>query len=120
MERRRIGELEVSVVGLGCNNFGMKLSAEETAAVVDAAIGAGVNYFDTAESYGRGKSEEFLGAALGARREEAIVATKWSMRDDLRGMSTADAVRSALEGSLKRLGTDYVDHYQLHRPDPET
>ncbi len=122
MERRRIGVLEVSVVGLGCNNFGMRISAEETAAVVGAAIDAGINYFDTAESYGEGRSEEYLGAALGGRRDQVVIATKWGSRpvDGGARPGTPGAVRAALEASLRRLGTDHVDHYQLHRPDPET
>ena len=122
MERRRIGELEVSVVGLGCNNFGMRIGADESKEVVDAAIAAGINYFDTAELYGGGKSEEFLGAALAGRRDSVLIATKWGARraDPAIAPGTRGAVRSALERSLKRLGTDYIDHYQLHRPDPET
>ena len=76
MERRRIGELEVSVVGLGCNNFGMRISADQTTDVVGAAIEAGIDYFDTAESYGGGRSEEFLGAALAGRRDTVSIATK--------------------------------------------
>jgi aryl-alcohol dehydrogenase-like predicted oxidoreductase len=77
MQTRKIGALDVSVVGLGCNNFGMMIDAAQTSAVVDAAIDAGVNYFDTAESYGRGQSEEFLGAALAGRRADVLIATKW-------------------------------------------
>lgn len=123
MQTRRIGTLEVSVVGLGCNNFGMMVDAERTRAVVDAAIDAGVNYFDTAESYGLGQSEEFLGAALGGRRADVLVATKWGHTIGLaageRGGDPA-RIRSSLEASLRRLGTDWVDHYQLHRPDPDT
>ncbi|MGB0113442.1 MAG: aldo/keto reductase [Ilumatobacteraceae bacterium] len=123
MQYRQIGELEVSVVGLGCNNFGMRLDAAGTAAVVDAALDAGITYFDTAESYGNGVSEEYLGAALGARRSDAVIATKWghtrSMGAGERGGDPAQ-IRSRVEASLGRLGTDYVDHYQLHRPDPET
>jgi aryl-alcohol dehydrogenase-like predicted oxidoreductase len=123
METRRIGALDVSVVGLGCNNFGMMIDADQTRAVVDAAIDAGINYFDTAESYGRGQSEEFLGAALAGRRSDVLVATKWGHTSSLavgeRGGDRA-RIRSSLEASLRRLGTDYVDHYQLHRPDPDT
>ena len=122
MERRRIGELDVSVVGLGCNNFGMRITADQTTDVVDAAIEAGIDYFDTAESYGGGRSEEFLGAAVAGRRHTVSIATKWGATpsDDVKGPGTPEAMRAALEGSLKRLGTDYVDHYQLHRPDPKT
>jgi aryl-alcohol dehydrogenase-like predicted oxidoreductase len=122
MDTRRIGSLEVSVVGLGCNNFGMRIDADQTRAVVDAAIEAGINYFDTAEAYGGGQSEEFLGAAVAGRRESVHIATKWGMRpaDDGPANGTREAVRTALEGSLARLGTDYIDHYQLHNPDPTT
>ncbi len=122
MEKRQVGGLEVSVVGLGCNNFGMRIDAEQTKRVVDAAIGAGIDYFDTAEAYGDGRSEEYLGAALMGRRDTVCVATKWGMRPAESGPAngTRAAVRAALEGSLRRLGTNYIDHYQLHRPDPRT
>ena len=123
MEYRSLGQLQVSVVGLGCNNFGMRLDADQTKTVVDAAIDAGINYFDTAESYGKGMSEEYLGRALGSRRSEVLVATKWGHTISLEaGERGGDPVqiRRRLEASLTRLGTDYVDHYQLHRPDPDT
>jgi aryl-alcohol dehydrogenase-like predicted oxidoreductase len=123
MDTRTIGSLEVSVVGLGCNNFGMRIDAEQTKAVVDAAIDAGIDYFDTAEAYGGGKSEEFLGAALAGRRDQVHIATKWGMRpaeDGAPANGTREAVRTAIDGSLQRLGTDYVDHYQFHNPDPDT
>ncbi len=123
MEHRSLGRLEVSVVGLGCNNFGMRLDADRTKDVVDAAIGSGINYFDTAESYGNGMSEEYLGRALGSRRADVIIATKWghtmSLADGEHGGDPVH-IRRRLEASLTRLGTDYVDHYQLHRPDPAT
>jgi aryl-alcohol dehydrogenase-like predicted oxidoreductase len=123
MELRSLGQLEVSVVGLGCNNFGMRIDAEQTGRVVAAAIDAGINYFDTAESYGNGMSEEYLGRALGARRDEVLIATKWghtqSLQEGERGGDPAQ-IRRRLDDSLRRLGTDRVDHYQLHRPDPET
>jgi aryl-alcohol dehydrogenase-like predicted oxidoreductase len=123
MEHRSIGRLRVSVVGLGCNNFGMRIDADATRRVVDAAIDAGINYFDTAESYGRGQSEEFLGKALGRRRDDVLIATKWghtsSLGEGQRGGAPAH-IRRSLDASLQRLGTDHVDHYQLHRPDPET
>lgn len=123
MDTRRIGDLDVSAVGLGCNNFGMRIDADATQRVVDAAIDAGITYFDTAESYGDGRSEEFLGRALGRRRDDVVVATKWghtmSLRDGERG-GDPERIRASLEDSLSRLGTDRVDHYQLHRPDPDT
>lgn len=122
MQTRMLGALEVSVVGLGCNNFGMRIDADQTRRVVDAAIEAGITYFDTAEAYGGGQSEEFLGAALAGRRDEVLIATKWGMTppEDGPPNGSAAAIRTALEGSLRRLGTDRVDHYQLHRPDPDT
>ena len=110
------------MVGLGCNNFGMRIDAERSRDVVAAALAAGVNYFDTAEAYGDGRSEEFLGAALADRRDTVVIATKWGLRASPDGppTGTREAMAKALEGSLRRLGTDYVDHYQLHRPDPGT
>lgn len=123
MEFRRIGDLEASVVGLGCNNFGMRIDSAATANVVDAAIEAGINYFDTAEGYGNGLSEEYLGAAVKGRRDRVLIATKWGMLptpDDDPPTGSAEAVRAAVEASLTRLGTDYIDHYQYHRPDGRT
>jgi len=123
MDTRQIGSLEVSAVGLGCNNFGMRIDADQTRLVVDAAIDAGINYFDTAEGYGGGKSEEYLGAAIAGRRDSVYVATKWGMMPAAEGApanGSREAVRAAVEGSLARLGTDYIDHYQLHNPDPAT
>jgi aryl-alcohol dehydrogenase-like predicted oxidoreductase len=121
MEKRRIGSLEVTVVGLGCNNFGWRIQEKESAAVVGAALDAGINFFDTADVYDKGTSEEFLGRALGKRRGEAVVATKFGKPMDERRQGGKPAyVREALEASLRRLGTDYVDLYQMHSPDPET
>ena len=121
MEKRRIGSLHVSVVGLGCNNFGWRLDADATAKVVHAALDAGVNFLDTADMYGDTKSEEYLGKALRGRREQAVVATKFGMKvDDQRHGAKPAYVRQAAEDSLRRLGTDYIDLYQLHQPDPET
>lgn len=121
METRRIGELEVSLVGLGCNNFGGRIDADQTQQVVDAALEAGITLFDTADVYGGdGASEELLGRALGSRRDHAIVATKFGMAlDDQRQGAHPDDVRRACEASLRRLGVDHIDLYQLHRPDPE-
>jgi aryl-alcohol dehydrogenase-like predicted oxidoreductase len=120
MDTRRIGSLEVSVVGLGCNNFGRRLDSDATSTVVDAAFDAGINFFDTADVYGGTKSEEYLGRALARRREEAVVATKFgSAVDEQRKGASPEYVRQAVEDSLRRLGTDRIDLYQLHRPDPE-
>jgi len=122
MERRRIGSLEVSVVGLGCNNFGGRLDAGATAAVVHAALDTGVNFLDTADIYGGTKSEEFLGEALGPRRDEVVLATKFGMKIDEQrpGGARPEYLRQAAEDSLRRLKTDRIDLYQLHRPDEET
>jgi aryl-alcohol dehydrogenase-like predicted oxidoreductase len=120
MEKRRIGALEVSVVGIGCNNFGRRIDEAATKAVVDAALEAGINFFDTADIYGGdGRSEEFLGRALGPRRREVVIATKFGMKmDEERRGAHPDYVRRAAEDSLRRLGTDHIDLYQLHEPDP--
>ncbi|MEO5589988.1 MAG: aldo/keto reductase [Gemmatimonadaceae bacterium] len=118
MKKRRIGGLDVSVVGLGCNNFGRKLDENATRNVVNAAIDNGINFFDTADIYGSTKSEEFLGRALGKRRESVIVATKFGMKvDNQRKGARPEYVKQAAEDSLRRLGTDYIDLYQLHTPD---
>ncbi|MET0410046.1 MAG: aldo/keto reductase [Polyangiaceae bacterium] len=120
MEKRAIGSLSVSVVGLGCNNFGVRLDQERTTAVVQAALDAGIDFFDTADVYGGTRSEEFVAKALGSRRKSVIVATKFGIPLDERrpGGARPEYIRSAVEDSLKRLGTDYIDLYQLHRPDP--
>lgn len=119
METRRIGSLEVSLVGLGCNNFGWRIDANATANVVHAALDAGINFFDTANTYGGGQSEEFLGRALGGRRSDIILATKFGMKmPDGRMGARPEYVRQAIEESLRRLGTGYIDLYQLHQPDP--
>jgi aryl-alcohol dehydrogenase-like predicted oxidoreductase len=120
MERRSIGSLSVSVVGLGCNNFGMRIDAAATERVVGAALDAGITFFDTADIYGGTNSEVFLGRALARRRHQAIVATKFGMAvDDTRRGARPEYVRRAVEDSLKRLATDYIDLYQLHQPDPD-
>jgi aryl-alcohol dehydrogenase-like predicted oxidoreductase len=125
MKKRRIGSdgPEVTVVGLGCNNFGTRLDAGKTKEVVDAALEAGVTLFDTADTYGQGKSEEHLGKALGATREDVVVATKWGKEMDdgpdvPRG--SRSYIRWACEQSLRRLGTGYIDLYQMHEPDSAT
>ena len=121
METRRIGSLEVTVVGLGCNNFGWRIDEEASARVVHAALEAGVNFFDTADIYGGTRSEEFLARALGRRRDEVVVATKFGMEiDEERRGARPEYVRRACEDSLRRLRTDRIDLYQLHKPDPET
>ena len=118
METRLIGSLRVSVVGIGCNNFGRRLDQAATDAVVHAALEAGVTLFDTADTYGDTRSEVMLGRALGARRDEAVVATKFGMPiDDERYGAAPDYVRRACEDSLARLRTDRIDLYQLHYPD---
>ncbi len=125
MKVRRLGNsgLKVSVVGLGCNNFGMRIDADQTQAVVDAAIDAGITLFDTADIYGGTKSEEFLGKALGKRRHDIVLATKFGMRiggDPKKQGGARKWIMQAVEDSLRRLGTDYIDLYQHHQPDPDT
>ena len=119
--------LTVSTVGLGCNNFGARMADEDVPAVVNAAIDAGITLFDTADVYGNvGGSEALLGQALGSRRAEVIIATKFGA--DMRGANGPDwgargsrrYIRIAVENSLRRLGTDWIDLYQLHEPDPNT
>ena len=121
MQTRKVGSLEVSIVGLGCNNFGWRIDAEASAKVIDAAIESGVIFFDTADRYGKGQSEDFLGRALGKRRDQIILATKFGMEMD-KGQQGASPkyVREAVEASLRRLRTDRIDLYQLHQPDPKT
>lgn len=122
MQTRRIGRFEVSVVGLGCNNFGMRIGQDETRSVVDAALEAGITYYDTADVYGQTRSEEFLGAALGDRRDEVVLATKFGSMGSSDGTLSGghpDWVRRAVDDSLGRLGTDRIDHYQYHRLDPD-
>src|ERR1019366_4917942 len=118
MLTRRIGSLDVSVIGLGCNNFGRRLDVEATSKVVAAAIEEGINFFDTADIYGSTRSEEYLGKALGRKRREVVVATKFGMAvDEKRRGAHPKYVLQAAEDSLRRLGTDYIDLYQLHEPD---
>ena len=134
VEQRRLGDsgLVVSAVGLGCNNLGRPGTATESPAgaraVVDRALESGITFFDVADVYGapRGRSEEMLGKALTGRREHAVIATKFGM--DMQGANGPDFsargsrryVRRAIESSLRRLGTEWIDLYQLHRPDPVT
>jgi len=122
MQTRNIGNLRVSVVGLGCNNFGGRIDEAATRAVVHAALDAGITLFDTADIYGKTKSEEFLGRALGSRRQDVVLATKFGMPIDEKWPAGASPayIRTAVEGSLRRLKTDRIDLYQLHQPDPKT
>ena len=118
----------MSRVGVGCNAFGSRIDAAETARVVHAAIDRGITLFDTAEGYGSrpGESEEFLGAALAGRRDTVVIATKFgypggrALSPDWEPRGSRSAIRRAVEGSLRRLGTDHIDLYQMHRPDPTT
>jgi aryl-alcohol dehydrogenase-like predicted oxidoreductase len=125
MEFRQLGRsgLKVSLVGLGCNNFGGRTDEAASLRVIQTALDCGITLFDTADVYGGGKSEEYLGKGLKVRRDDVIIATKFgnSMGD---GPYMAGAsrryVHRAVEASLRRLGTDYIDLYQLHVPDPHT
>lgn len=129
MRYRQLGDsgLTVSVVGLGCNNLGRKLGLDASRVVVDAAFDAGITLFDTADIYGeRGRSETFLGELLQGRRDEVVLATKFGM--DMAGAAgpaheargSRRYLRRAVEASLRRLRTDWIDLYQLHEPDPHT
>ena len=114
--------LDVSVAGLGCNNFGRRIDVTAARAVVDAAIGAGVTFFDTADIYGRGDSERFLGEILDGRRDQVVLATKFGMdMGDGRGPRGSPAyIHQAVEASLRRLRTDVIDYYWYHQPDGQT
>jgi aryl-alcohol dehydrogenase-like predicted oxidoreductase len=129
MTYRQLGGsgLTVSTIGIGCNNFGKRIDADQTVAVVDAAFDHGITFFDTADIYGDfGRSEELLGRALGHRRSEVVIGTKFGM--DMKGANGPDwgvrgsrrYIRIAVEASLRRLGTDWIDLYQFHEPDPHT
>src|SRR5215213_5136317 len=122
MRTRRLGssELDVSVVGLGCNNFGGRIGEERSRAVIDAALDAGVTFFDTADVYGNGGgSEEIIGRALAGRRDRVVLATKFGhdLGDGERARGARPYIRKAVEASLRRLQTDWIDLYQYHRPD---
>lgn len=118
----QIGGVDVAPVGVGCNSFGQWTDEASSLAIVDAALDAGANLFDTADYYADGESERLLGRALAGRRDEAIVATKFGLAGQRPGRGRADPafVRTSLQDSLDRLGTDHVDLYQLHFPDPDT
>ena len=125
MRIRPLGQsgLEVSVVGLGCNNFGGRIGEEDSRAVIDAALQAEITFFDTADVYGnRGGSEEIIGRALAGRRDRVVLATKFGhdMGDGEEARGSRAYMRKALEASLRRLQTDWIDLYQYHRPDRVT
>ena len=120
MQTRKIGSLEVSVVGVGCNNFGMRIDEARTKEVIEGALGSGVNFLDTADTYANGRSEELVGRLLGDRRSEVIIATKFGQAMPGQGSGARpEYVTKAFEASLRRLRTDYVDLYQLHIPDSQ-
>ncbi len=123
MQTRSIGSLHVSVVGIGCNNFGRQLDLSATREVIHAALDNGITFFDTADSYGKPmtSSECFIGDVLKPHRNQVVIATKFGrVLDAQRHGAKPDYVRSATEASLKRLQTDHIDLLQLHIPDPET
>jgi aryl-alcohol dehydrogenase-like predicted oxidoreductase len=126
MKYRGVGKsgLQVSVIGLGCNNFGMRLDLEGSRAVIHSALDAGITLFDTADIYGgAGTSETLMGQVLGARRKDIVLATKFGMQMDKEGVKKGGSRRyimAAVEDSLRRLQTDWIDLYQLHAPDPLT
>ena len=126
MQTRKLGTsgIEVSVVGLGCNNFGGRTDLAGTRAVVHRALDLGVTLFDTADVYGnRGKSEEYLADSLGPRRKDVVLATKFGMpmNSSAKSRDASPAyIKRAVEASLRRLRTDWIDLYQVHRSDPST
>ncbi|MCA0453820.1 MAG: aldo/keto reductase [Chloroflexi bacterium] len=119
MQKRSLGSLQVSLVGLGTNNFGRRMEDSAVSSVVHACLDSGINFFDTADVYGGTRSEELLGAAVAGRRQEAIIATKFGipLDEQRKGGASPAYIRQAAEDSLRRLNTDYIDLYQLHRPD---
>src|SRR5215467_11681812 len=124
MQERNLGKsgLRVSLVGLGCNNFGGRIDLEATRKVVHKALDSGITLFDTADIYGeRGGSETILGQVLGERRKDIVMASKFGMPMDTAGTLKGASRRyifAAIEDSLKRLKTDWIDLYQIHQPDP--
>jgi aryl-alcohol dehydrogenase-like predicted oxidoreductase len=125
MRQNQLGrsELTVSVAGLGCNNFGRRLDREGTRRVIDAALDAGITFFDTADIYGgHGESERLIGALLGARRDRVVLATKFGMDmgDGAGARGAPEYVRRAVRASLERLRTDRIDLYYYHEPDGVT
>ncbi|QLQ11213.1 MAG: aldo/keto reductase [Nocardioidaceae bacterium] len=128
MTYRNVGDsgLRISVVGLGCNAFGARIDQAGTHEVISAALDHGITFFDTADMYGSGKGEEFLGRALGERRQDIVLASKFGMPTHgvngpaWQALGSRSYLRRAVEGSLRRLGTDWIDLYQFHQPDPLT
>jgi len=126
MEQRPLGtsELKASLVGLGCNNFGMKIDLEASRAVIDTALEVGLNFFDTADLYGGGKSEDFIGQVLGPRRKEVVLATKFGgvayMQKSGEPWGARAYIVKCVEASLRRLQTEWIDLYQIHFPDATT
>lgn len=126
MEQRSLGNsgIQASLIGLGCNNFGMKIDLEASRAVIKTALDAGITFFDTADMYGNTQSEDFIGQTLGPRRKEIVLATKFGgvawMQKSKESWADRTYIVQCLEGSLQRLRTDYVDLYQYHFPDPKT
>src|SRR5688572_29125331 len=122
MEYRKFGSsgLRVSAMGLGCNPFGNEVDPETAEAIVSKAIDAGITYFDTADTYFAGRSEDYLGRALSGRRHQVIVATKFGNRSGPGPNETGGSrthIFESVEASLRRLQTDYIDVYQMHSPD---
>lgn len=126
METRRIGGdegFEITVVGLGCNAFGRRIDQEAATKVINGALDAGITFFDTAEGYGNGLSEEYIGNALEGRRAQVTLATKVGynmLHVDGKGKGSRENIRIAIDLSLNKLNTDFIDLYQIHRPDPTT
>jgi aryl-alcohol dehydrogenase-like predicted oxidoreductase len=120
LELRQIGSLDVSTVGVGCNNFGGRIDEARTREVIDAALDDGINFFDTADMYADGRSEELIGKILGPRRRDVIIATKFGNQMPGQGSGARpEYVRKAVDASLRRLQSDYIDLYQQHVPDPD-
>jgi aryl-alcohol dehydrogenase-like predicted oxidoreductase len=120
VEIRKVGSLPVTVAGIGCNNFGSRIDEKRSHEVVNAALDAGINFFDTADMYANGKSEELLGHALGRRRSDVFIATKFGQVMEGQGRGARpEYIRKAFQASLRRLNTDYIDLYHLHLPDPD-
>lgn len=126
MEKRSLGAagLEASLVGLGCNNFGMKIDLAASRVVIEAALDAGITFFDTADMYGNGQSEEFIGQVLGPRRKDIVLASKFGgvamMRKSGEHWGSRDYITKCVEASLQRLRTEWIDLYQMHYPDSTT